>query len=209
MAYTVVSFSLWVIDSTVLYLDTCIYLSSSYFWSSYNISIFLFHLNPREQLVISHKDHIANVCSSYKAWKRKQHMIKLQTSLSLFVCRFNFSYRVKARKLLQTTHTNKNSCSTVEMSCHKNPSKHFFSDTRAELLLRLYFFPWRRCCCRRQRQRQRERQENYRFRSAKQLCTCITLFCTFLWRHCTTTTWKIPNFTFCEERRFFSFLELR
>ena len=67
MAYTVVSFSLWLIDSTVLYLDTCIYLSSSYFWSSYNISIFLFHFNPREQLVISHKDHVANVCSSYKA----------------------------------------------------------------------------------------------------------------------------------------------
>ena len=31
----------------------------------------------------------------------------------------------------------------------------------------------------------------YRFRLAKQqLYTCITLFCTFLCRHCTTTTWK-------------------
>ena len=26
--------------------------------------------------------------------------------------------------------------------------------------------------------------------SKQQFCTCITLFCTFLCRHCTTTTWK-------------------
>ena len=106
MAYTVASFSLWVIDSAVLYLN--IYLSSSYFWSSYNISIFLFHFNPREQLVISHKDHVANVCSRYKARKRKQQVKK--NFEPAFLCLFNFSYRVKARKLLQTTHTNKNSC---------------------------------------------------------------------------------------------------
>ena len=41
------------------------------------------------------------------------------------------------------------------------------------------------------RRRQRERQKSRRFRLAKQqLCTCITLFSTFLCRHCTTTTWK-------------------
>ena len=38
---------------------------------------------------------------------------------------------------------------------------------------------------------QRERQKSNRFRQAKQqLCTCITLFNRFLWRRCTTTTWK-------------------
>ena len=41
----------------------------------------------------------------------------------------------------------------------------------------------------RRRRRQRERQKSNRFWLAKQqLCTCITLFCTFLHRHCTTTT---------------------
>ena len=29
-----------------------------------------------------------------------------------------------------------------------------------------------------------------RFRVKQQLCSCITLFCSFLCRHCTTTTWK-------------------
>ena len=40
--------------------------------------------------------------------------------------------------------------------------------------------------------RQQERHKSNRFRLAKkkQLCTCITLFCTFLCRQCTTTTWK-------------------
>ena len=43
----------------------------------------------------------------------------------------------------------------------------------------------------RRRRRQRERQKSNSFRLAKQqLCTCITLFCTFLCSHCTTTTWK-------------------
>ena len=42
-----------------------------------------------------------------------------------------------------------------------------------------------------QRRRQREWQKSNRFRWAKQqLCTCITLFGTFLGRECTTTTWK-------------------
>ena len=37
-----------------------------------------------------------------------------------------------------------------------------------------------------------------RFRLAKQqLCACITLFGTFLCRHCTTTMWKCLYFTFC------------
>ena len=41
------------------------------------------------------------------------------------------------------------------------------------------------------RRRQRERQKSDRFKLAKkQLCTWITLFCTFLCRHCMTTTWK-------------------
>ena len=41
----------------------------------------------------------------------------------------------------------------------------------------------------RRRRRQRERQKSNRFRLAKQqLGTCITLFCTLLCRHCTTTT---------------------
>ena len=41
-----------------------------------------------------------------------------------------------------------------------------------------------------------------RIRQAKQqLCTCITLFCTFLCRRCTTSTYvKVPNFTFFRGR---------
>ena len=43
----------------------------------------------------------------------------------------------------------------------------------------------------RQRRRQRKRQQRSRFRSAKQqLCTFITLFCTFLCRRCKYTTWN-------------------
>ena len=43
----------------------------------------------------------------------------------------------------------------------------------------------------RRRCRQRGRQKIKRFRLTKQqLCTCIMLFCTFLCRRCTTTTWK-------------------
>ena len=37
------------------------------------------------------------------------------------------------------------------------------------------------------RRRQRDRQKSDRFLLAKQVCTGITLFCTFLCRHCTTT----------------------
>ena len=54
-----------------------------------------------------------------------------------------------------------------------------------------------------------------RFRLAKQqLCTCITLFCTFLCRHCTTTTWKclIERFVedvYTRQRLSSSFSELR
>ena len=39
----------------------------------------------------------------------------------------------------------------------------------------------------RRRRGQRDRHKSSSFRLAKQLCTCITLFCTFLSRHCTTT----------------------
>ena len=47
----------------------------------------------------------------------------------------------------------------------------------------------------------------------QQLCTRVTLFCTFLCRRCTTTTWKRPNFTFRRGRQhktttYFSFPEL-
>ena len=55
----------------------------------------------------------------------------------------------------------------------------------------------------------------YRFRLAKQqLCTCITLFCTFLCRHCTTTAWNFLFSRFMEgmnrKQQFsFSFPEIR
>ena len=56
---------------------------------------------------------------------------------------------------------------------------------------------------------QRERQKSNRFRQAKQqLCTCITLFCTFLCRRCTTTTWNYLISRFVEDgnkRQQFSF----
>ena len=52
-----------------------------------------------------------------------------------------------------------------------------------------------------ERRHQRERQKkNSWLRLAKQqLCTCITLFCTFLCRHCTTTTWKYLISRFFED----------
>ena len=66
----------------------------------------------------------------------------------------------------------------------------------------------------RRRWRQRERQKSKRFRLTKQqLCTCITLFCTFLCRRCTTTTWKCLISRFVEDgntgqQLSFSFVEL-
>ena len=52
----------------------------------------------------------------------------------------------------------------------------------------------------RRRRRQRERQKSNWFRSAKQqLCTCIMLFCTFLCRPCTTTTWNCLISRFSED----------
>ena len=46
----------------------------------------------------------------------------------------------------------------------------------------------------RRQRRQRERQKTNRFRLVKQqLCTCITLFCTFLCRHCTANIWRIEQ----------------
>ena len=65
------------------------------------------------------------------------------------------------------------------------------------------------------RRRQRGRQKSSWFWLAKQqLCTCITLFCTFLCRHCTTTTWKCLISRFVENVNTkqwlsFSFLQLR
>ena len=61
----------------------------------------------------------------------------------------------------------------------------------------------------------REQQKSNRLRSAKQrLCTCITLFCAFLCRHCTTTTWISLISRFVEDvntrqRLSFSFPGLR
>ena len=53
---------------------------------------------------------------------------------------------------------------------------------------------------RQRRRRQRKRQKSNRFREAKQqLCTFITLFCTFLCRRCTTTTWNGPSSRFVED----------
>ena len=67
---------------------------------------------------------------------------------------------------------------------------------------------------RRRRRRQPERQKRIKLRLAKQLCTCITLFCTFLCRHFTTTTWKCLISRFVEnvnarQQLSFSFSELR
>ena len=43
-------------------------------------------------------------------------------------------------------------------------------------------------------------KKSNRFRQAKQqLCTCITLFCTFLCRRCTTTTWNCLISRFVED----------
>ena len=43
----------------------------------------------------------------------------------------------------------------------------------------------------RQRRRQQEPHKSNRFNNQNNnFCTCITLFCTFLCHHCTTTTWK-------------------
>ena len=67
----------------------------------------------------------------------------------------------------------------------------------------------------RRRRRQRERQKCNKFRIAKQqLCTYITLFCTFLSRRCTNTTWKCLFSRFVEDvntiqRLSLSFPELR
>ena len=67
----------------------------------------------------------------------------------------------------------------------------------------------------RQGRRQQGRQKGNRFRLAKQqLCTCITLFCTFPYRHCTTTTWECQISRLLEDmntrqRLCFSFPEFR
>ena len=58
----------------------------------------------------------------------------------------------------------------------------------------------------------RELKIRRRRRQRKQLCTCITLFCTFLCRRCTTTTWKCLISRFVEDgntrqQLFFSFPE--
>ena len=50
------------------------------------------------------------------------------------------------------------------------------------------------------REPKQRRRRCQRFRLTKQqLCTCITLFCTFLCRPCTTTTWKCLISCFVED----------
>ena len=67
----------------------------------------------------------------------------------------------------------------------------------------------------RRRRRQRERQKSNWFRLAKQqLCTRTTLFCIFLYRRCTTPTWKCLISRFVEnvntgQRLSSSYSELR
>ena len=39
-----------------------------------------------------------------------------------------------------------------------------------------------------------EWQKSNRFLLTKQICTCITLFCTFLCRRCSPATWNFPSF---------------
>ena len=52
----------------------------------------------------------------------------------------------------------------------------------------------------RRRRRQRKQQKSNRFRLVKpQVCTCITLFCTFRCRRCTTTPWKCLISRFVED----------
>ena len=66
----------------------------------------------------------------------------------------------------------------------------------------------------RRRRRQQEREKSNRFRLIKQqLCPRIMLFCTFLCRRCTTTTWKCQISRFVEDENTrqqlsFSFPEL-
>ena len=84
--------------------------------------------------------------------------------------------------------------------------------------------PCRRCVIRELKQRwrrgQRERQQSNRLKltkdnNLKQLCTCITLYCTFPCRHCTTLTWKCLISPFVRgseptrQRLSFSFPELQ
>ena len=49
------------------------------------------------------------------------------------------------------------------------------------------------------RRRQRQPQKTNRFNKQKQLYTCSTLFCTFLCRRCTTTTWNCLISRFVED----------
>ena len=52
----------------------------------------------------------------------------------------------------------------------------------------------------RQQRRQRKRHKSNRFKLAKQqFCTCITLLCTFLCRHCASTTWECLISRFVED----------
>ena len=76
-----------------------------------------------------------------------------------------------------------------------------------------YFRPNTRDFKIQRRGRPRDRQKTIGLISKKQLCTCITLFCTFLSRFCATTTWKCLISRFMEDvnkqrRNFISLSEL-
>ena len=45
----------------------------------------------------------------------------------------------------------------------------------------------------------RTSKKQYVYYAKQQLCTCITLFCTFLYRPCKTTTWKCLIASFMED----------
>ena len=154
MAYTVVSFSIWVINEAVctsiltflaaIFEVPTTFPSFSFTSIPVNSSWFLISTTLQMFAVATRRERENNW------WKNFE---------PAFLSLFNFSYRVKGRKLLQTTHTKKNSCYTVELSWQKkNPSKHEilnFSQLSAihvqSCCCASNFFPWRRRYCRRQR----------------------------------------------------------
>ena len=80
-------------------------------------------------------------------------------------------------------------CDHVRNS-HENSVLQSIDITRRNLMLitlRAWRVKQRRRWGRQQQQRQKAMGQDL---EKQQLRTCITHFCTFLWRHCTTTTWN-------------------
>ena len=156
--------------------------------------------------------------------------------LSQFVKCWQFFLELNSKRLYWSSGKERESCCLVSTYSTKCEIRYFhvvvaqwrqrnIRDARAELLIcrskPLTLFcrsHWRRRRSgelkQRPRQRQRERQKRKRFRLAKQqLCTCIMLCCTFVCRHCTTTTWnclisRSVDSVNTRQRRYFSFPEL-